>query len=432
MIMGRTRSLLYAALIAVAVLHAPLASATDVRLQVGITGENRLEGLDDPVRVLKLPEVSVLFGDIADRPRTADYIRHALAGSPVDLERLVRLDLLVLRDGDYAINFTYLTTEDHDTLLRVLEPYAESLAQAYRDRWDAFLALLGRYDAGRVGPDEVAFVVLGAMSLDWDGLDVTADMGLRIPAGQLPGGRTFIIWARELAPGATLREMYWGSHNETVGRIRFTSFGDHHVSPRLALPDLAWRMECREEAPGVPRHLARALHEAAGPCLGDDFFRDVGAILQGLREGSATPGTLAPALGIDEGRVRTILEALEPLQYVDRTAAGWMLATPYLSAGDKVVVDALRDLSRQIIRDWLASHHTRLRSDLRGLTGLGYGVTYEQLFTEVWHYLFGLTNRALVHSRHFADPYAPDRLAKGIIPFAMDTALLDLRTEAGR
>jgi hypothetical protein len=70
-----------------------------------------------------------------------------------------------------------------------------------------------------------------------------------------------------------------------------------------------------------------------------------------------------------------------------------------------------------------------LQADLRDLTSLQYGVPYEHLFTEVWHYLFGQTNRALVRSGHFADPYAADRVSKGIIPFAMHTDLLDLKTE---
>lgn len=427
--MGLTRTLLGAVAIFLAAQHIPCAYASEVRLQVGITGQNSLEGLDDPVRVLKLPEVSALFQEIADRPRTSGYIQHALSDSQVDLERLVRLGLLAFRDGAYVINFSYLTTEDHATLVRVLEPYSESLAQSYRDQWKDFLVLLGRYDAASVNPETVAFVVLGAMSLDWDGLDMTAETGLRIPAERLPGNREFVVWARELAPGVSLREMYWGSHNETVGHVRFTTFGDHHVFPRLALPDLVWRMGCETDAPGVPGKLALALHAAAGPCLDENFLRDVGVVLQVLRDGPATPAMLASALGTTAGRASAILEALELMQYVDRAEEAWVLATPYFSARDKPAVDAVRELSRRTISDWLARNHARLQADLRDLTSLQHGVPYEQLFTEVWHYLFGQTNRALVRSGHFADPYAADRVSKGIIPFAMHTDLLDLKTE---
>lgn len=76
---------------------------------------------------------------------------------------------------------------------------------------------------------------------------------------------------------------------------------------------------------------------------------------------------------------------------------------------------------------YIGSRRTEAR--LAQLTARKYGIPYRQLFAEIWHYLFGLTNKALVASGHFADPYAEERISKGMFPFVFNADLLELRTE---
>ena len=121
---------------------------------------------------------------------------------------------------------------------------------------------------------------------------------------------------------------------------------------------------------------------------------------------------------------------LKELQYVDEDDGYAGLSTPFFGIADKPMIDAARALSWQMMSDWLDANAANTEADLGELTAIKYGVPYGQLFTEIWHYLFGLTNRALVESGHFADPYAEERLAKAIVPFAFDTRVFDTRTEA--
>ena len=79
--------------------------------------------------------------------------------------------------------------------------------------------------------------------------------------------------------------------------------------------------------------------------------------------------------------------------------------------------------------EWLDLNYSTVQEDLDRLTARKYGVPYRQLFTQIWHYIFGLTNKALVASGHFADPYAEERVSKGMLPFVFDADLLELRTE---
>jgi hypothetical protein len=94
------------------------------------------------------------------------------------------------------------------------------------------------------------------------------------------------------------------------------------------------------------------------------------------------------------------------------------------------MVDAVRAMGRQVMDAWLEQNGAAVKDSLGGLNAIRFGVAYQQLFTEIWHYLFGMANRSLVESGHFADPYTDGRLSKGMIPFAFDVELLQLGTEA--
>lgn len=96
------------------------------------------------------------------------------------------------------------------------------------------------------------------------------------------------------------------------------------------------------------------------------------------------------------------------------------------------MIDTVRALSRQLMVEWLDSNYVAVETGLGDLTALRYAVPYEQLFTEIWHYLFGLANRELVQSGQFADPYEDERVSKGMIPFAFETAVLGIQGDGGR
>lgn len=424
------RSLAIVAVIVFLITTAENLHAGDITLQVGITGNNSLEGLQDPVTVAQSPEVSKLLQAIADKPRSADYIEQSLGDSEVDLALLVELDLVKQWDGGYAIGFNYLTLEDHDLLVTTLAQFAEDLARSYRDRWPEFESVFKAYDIDSVDKGELAYAVIGAISLDWDGLDITADKDLRITANNLPGGRDFVVWAKEQSSDRNVKELYWGSHNTTVDGIQFTTFGDHYSLPRLGLPDLLWSTNNRVvEIDAMPRTFRMSVYKALAPYYHDDFLADAGAILGALREGAGTIGSIAGSTGIDKQRAEAIFTLLMELQYVKRDRGAYVLAAPYFSHADKPMIDAARELGWLLMDEWLDTNYATVEAKLNRLTVRKYGVQYRQLFTEIWHYLFGLTNKALVASGHFANPYAEERVSKGMLPFVFNADLLESRPE---
>ncbi len=409
----------------------PPAFAEDVdshylELSVGITGTNTLTGLNDPITVLRMTEVSHLMQDIADTPRDRAFIQKALNGSKVDLDALVALGLIRERAGLYVIGFPYFTQEDHELFVSVLDGYADLLVADYEDNWSEFEELLSLYELESVPQGAVAYAVLGAFSLDWDGLTITAESHYRVTADNMPLGFDFIPWAKEQASPDSLKGIYWGSHNAVYDGMRFVTFGDHVPRARVGLPDFMWSINGGiRRMRGQTTDLSRAAQRALQPYYQTDAMTDIGNLLFAMRDGAVTIEAIAAESGTDRGRVENLLSLLEGLNYVRRSGDRFDLIVPVLGEQDYAMLRAARDLSNRIIIDHLNAHYAPAKSALSGLSGVRNGTPYEQLYTQGWHYLFGLVNRKLAEKGYFIDPYAEDRDYVGFAPFVFKTSIYD-------
>lgn len=398
-----------------------------VTVDVGVTGGSNKTGLEDPVTVLRRPEIGRLMQDIADAPRDRNFINAALKDSDVDLKRLVSLGLLAKNNGTYVLNFPYFTREDTERLVAVLTPYAEQFAQLYRDDWAAFSELFSQYDIKSVPEGALAYAIIGAFSLDWDGLTVTAENNYRITADNMPQGQDFIVWAKERPDGEFLKGLFWGSHNWVVNDVRFTTFGDHTPGLRVGIPDFLWRVstaihqyhgETSEEA-------AQALVNILRPYYLTKTLEDLGPILLALRDGEATADAVAEKTAIDSEQTRNLLTLLEALQYVEKDGDTFSLIVPVFTTKDYAMLRAARNRSNQMMIDWLADYYDEVEQALGDLTVMKYGVPYDQLYTQIWHYIFGLVNQRLVATGHMLDPYAADRAHQSFAPFVFETSIFD-------
>jgi hypothetical protein len=174
-------------------------------------------------------EVQRLLLDIAESPRSREYIERALAGSGVSLSDMIANGSLRLEDGRYWLNFSLLTRRDQEIIRRATDKYSQSLADAMLARRAEIESLLKRYDLHGVDPKEVVFAVLGCFSLDWDGLYFSTTKGYRAVSPKRKKG-DFYFMAEETG-GLSLKQIFWGSDNQRYGEYDITIFGDH-FSPR--------------------------------------------------------------------------------------------------------------------------------------------------------------------------------------------------------
>jgi len=405
------------------VLPALAAPVAGTRLAFGITGSADGEGVRNPTNLLHEAVIQDLVLALAQAPLPEDKLRAALVGSEASIANLVETGLIAKRaDGTYGIAFALFTAEDGRLIHAVTTRAAASLADALlRDR-AAFEQILARYDMPIADRRMVAMALIGCALLDWNGLTITHDAGLRregVDRGAL--GR-YSVWASEKADDLSIRGLYWGSHNDLVGPAWFTSFGDHHSLPRLALPDMNWTIgsdaiDARYSRP-LRVLMATSIREGLAATQADAI-----KLMMALRDGGISRAALLQAAGVGAEPGDRALRLLGELHYVRPEGDRISSRIPIFAARDKPLVHAVNAKGGAIFKTWLAKNAPEIRKQLTGLSALQAGVSYEELFTQIYHHIFGRANLELARRGFVSDPYGPETPFTGFIPFVWDASL---------
>lgn len=349
---------------------------------------------------------------LAAGPRPISDVESALKGGGVPVADLLQLRL-IRREGDrYFLNFPLFTAADVKRIREASEVYAGSLADAVLARRQDIEAALERYDLPSVDRKAVAYFVLGCASLDWDGLNITAAKGYSKETEDRPDGQ-YVPDAEEIT-SQSLERIYWGSHNSSYGGIHLTSFGDH-FSKRYTLPDLLWQLPGRVSTTGYPEELRPVIESLLDASL-DQTGTQLKRMMVTLRDGEKTPTELAQAVSLQPKEAEPLVRVLVALEFVSERNGRYQARIPVLAKRDEAMTKRLLAIGNQAMDQWLAANYPKIKSELRDLSFTRSGVPFEDGFTMIWHYLFGIANRKLVEAGLFADPYAPDRKYKGSIP----------------
>ena len=360
----------------------------------------------------KVP-VQRFFLDLAHSPIVAADAETRLSGAGVSIDDLLALRLVRREGGRYVLNFPLFTASDVGLVRTRSEGYADSLAGAIVSRRMDLDRELAAYDAPGVDRGAVAFFLLGCVSLDWDGLEITARQHYRKVADRRPDGD--YVPAAEEKTEENVKGIYWGSHNSAYGEVRFTSFGDH-FSRRFAFPDLFWTVPLRLTGRSEdPEGATEALQALAGASV-QHSAPYVGRIMLALRDGEKTSDEIAATAKLSPEDTASLLKALVALDYMREVGGRYRASIPVLSERDRVMADHVRAIGYEAMGRWLSESYPTIRADMKDLSFTHSGVPLEEGFTMIWHYIFGITNRKLVEAGLFADPYAPTRKYKGSIP----------------
>jgi hypothetical protein len=394
-------------------------------LSVGITGSTPDEDRKNPSRILGEAGVQKLILEIAAEPRSRAYVEKALEGRFFTVEDMVYVGLLREEAGRLIINFNLLTVEDQRRILAVSEEWGRDLAEAFLAERSLLETLAGKHPQRRVPKENVLFIVLGCFSLDWDGLEVTENRGYRAGPQRTIDGHSFTPWAKEKGADISLRGLYWGSHNSSTGEATFSTFGDHVALPRFGLPDMFWstrRAFSRFEG-------QREWQEAGGRLVSSylkDALEDAARVMFALRSDDLSADALRELAGIDETKLDRLLTLLEMAGYVVKEGETYAGTALVLTSDDKDLVHDVLRRGREIIIAWHERSYETIKEKLQNLTPLRHGVPYGVVYTEVWHFLFGVANRTLVEEGLFCDPYAEGRPIKGFIPAVWANGLSEL------
>lgn len=371
------------------------------------------EGRSGYSSVMQQVVVQRLLLDIAESPRSPQYLDTALRGTSLNREVLESLGLVRRENNVYLIAFSLFTLPDVHRLRAAAEMATSWLVETLLARESEIAGLLREHP--RSDAKSLAYIILGCFSLDWDGLALTAERGYRSNPHVAAGGGEFIPWAEERGD-LSLKGIYWGSHNDREDDYCFTTFGDHYSLPRYAFPDLAWMLELPGHAAGVvPRRLKPAVERITERMVGATM-RHVGKIMFALRDGEKSLTELSDLVGIKNDDASALVALLKELGYLSGQGRVFRADIPVLSKDDEVMVGEVRRIGWDVMQEWLSQAYEDIKAELSGLTPMRYGVPFTDIFPQVWHYLFGTANRQLVEAGLFADPYAHSQRYEGYIP----------------
>jgi hypothetical protein len=341
--------------------------------------------------------VQRLLLDLTSAPRQAAQVDLVLQGTGLSRADLVKLRLLRRQEDRYVPDIPVYTSADLRRIRAVTKGYGESLASAFLARRSEIEGLLGLCAVAGVDPQASAFIVLGCVSMDWDGLELAAKKGYRTTQKR-PDGR-YGAWAEEKSD-LTLDRLYWSSGTPGYGDALFVSFGDGHAS---FLPGL--------------RHPLKPLDASR-------VFQQAGRFLLALRDGDRSLDELGSALKITPQEAQSLAGLLVNLEFATQQNGRYQAHIPVFSRRDRKRVQQLRRIGQDVMQGWLAGNYEKLKADLSFTAPGRWGVPYTEEFNAIWHYVFGFANQRLVEAGLFADPYSPARKYKGDIPAVFEDGVL--------
>jgi hypothetical protein len=380
------------------------------------------------------PAVRRVIYALESAPIAQSAVEDMLATGPAGLSDLIRVKLVRVEHGEVRLAFAYFTAADMRRIHAVAARYVPTLVAAFRAKAGEYAALWEMYPVASVPREQLAFNLIAGVGLNWDGLDVLASGGWRNPVLVSGPGWRYSFFASEHISDYSYRGYYWGSSAFPADLpdivppmpLAFASFGDPTSDPRMNFPDLLG-LPAAQMTPPVREAAAQlGFHNdtLTGPAtLGVDAGRQVGRLLLALRARRSTTVELQGLLPVDP--VPAELGLLQQIAYVRLGDDGrFELTVPVLDNQDRTMLEAVRALNKQLLRDWLTRNYAAIRAQLTDLTAERQGVAYEALFTQIWHEIFGLATRQLVSEHLVADPYAGSNPSPGSLGMAWVPDLL--------
>ena len=400
--------------------------SNDRVLSTGHHGTILSAGLEDPRYLLSFPAAQRLVLKITEERQVAEAeARRALEGVPYRLEHLETAGVLK-RDGEhYRIAYMVLSLEDQRAIYAVSQDYGRSLADAFIAAAPRYQQLFARHPHAELRSD-LAFVMVAGYTLNWDGLRIGTELGMRAQPVTNPNGDRYLLYSKEIGPRPDSTGFYWGSHSSNpLGNIRLTTFGDSPSQPRIGgLPDIYFGatdgIEAFKERPALVAATTAQINSAI-----DDILRLDGAIMLALRQGPKSTTDLQQLADGSSLHVSQAIDVLLASGYLRKAenAPGYSAAVLVLTEADRPMLDEGRKLGRDIVTSWLKGNHRNIARELAQLEVSKAGVDFRQTFSEVWHYVFGFATKELAERKFYTNPRESGRTHVGFVPVVFNAGL---------
>ncbi len=324
------------------------------------------------------------------------------------LNDLSRIKAVVEQGGRWAVSFAIFSKQDVRLIAERTEKPALRLAEEIiRVGPEIEKRLLQLSCARQVEMKKLKFAVVGCFVLDWRSLEILNERNLTLCGKkEQPGGGKYVLLGREEGVEKELYDkIYWGSHSDNFGGIKFTSFGDH-TGYRYSFPDLVWNFPetTSRHKTDLPDWVMTNVSEAVRTFQTNSIV-DCGELLLFLNEeGPVDMVQLANKFGKERQQIDILLKLLSDMKYVALTNQKVTLNYPVFDTRDKGVIDTVWEILSGSVEREACDYFDSLRTELAEITPIRREIDPREIYTDVWHWVFGQANRIMAERGFLFDP----------------------------
>ena len=386
-------------------------------LKFGICGDldrHNTSSEDNPLVTLRKSGVRDMIQELNRDPKSKKELLDENEDISDEIEKLLRLNVLNEKDGKVFVNFTLIDEKDNKIIFDVCDRYASGLAKEFLEKKEHIFNILGSYGNPRVEKEKLAFMIIGCYLLDWGSLELLSDWDVCDHRKQQAGGNEYVLWGETEIEGL-LKGIYWGGHSLFMENYTFHTFGDHHeYTERNAFPDIIHRFADLDFEGG--EEYRSILFDKRKEML-EDFGRTIDDIGKS---------------GCDKEKIEKkwsdkskYIQLLKKLNYVVEDGGRFYLNIPYFSDEDIDMILNCMEPFIEILKYWIYENIDDIESNLSETRPLKNGVPFDEYFIQIWHVIFGLTNKKLAESGLIYDTYCDDSDHEGYMPALAKGDVLD-------
>lgn len=312
------------------------------------------------------------------------------------LEELKKAGLVKEVEDRFSPSFTIFTLKDYAVLEPLINQLSFEIKRVVEGKMGEVKLLVKELEhvkRGLIFPD-LDYIIVGAITLDYNGLEFLKQEGLLIVEKEMPGGGRYVFMGSEW-PLKIEESWMWGHYETTPKGYWFMTHGKLPPKlPRMAFPDLAWQW--------IP-HIG---YEKA-----IERLEIIGEMLELLLREDLSIKDLSGRTGRGENELIVELSLLWTLDYVTPINGVWRLNRPFFTTDDLAKIREISNLILNEIIKTIKNMMPKLREAYAQTTPFRNEIPLEEAFNYLYHIVFENALNLMIKEGVVAEP--PLRLDGG-------------------
>jgi len=303
------------------------------------------------------------------------------------LSALSKCGLINESDGKISPSFPIFTAKDQVLLEPIIKKLAHETAAAVQKRMNEVESLIDDLSLTERGLrfSDLEYIIIGALTLDYNGLRVLREERLLCPGKKMPGKGNYIFSGLECGLVDLKKGWMWG-HNSGFGRYWFSSHGRVPKDFRMAFPDLAWQWVGQVEQSAIVAEMEKT-----------------GQILEALSQEDLSLVNLKDRIGRND-ELLAQLAMLLGLGYVVLADKKWRINRPFFTVDDLGKIRKVSELILREVAKFLKGKQAKMLEGYAHTLPSKNEIPFEEAFNLIYHLIFEQALDLMMRNRTFDPP----------------------------